>query len=179
MQVQFRKPDMEKDLRSLFLMMSDDDQYLFSTRILCNTERDFSSWLADRLRGDFHDFYVISDRSANGIPIGFAYDYDFSLRDGHCKLCVYVSKEYRTLGLGGIAAVSFMALLFNTYPLRKVYSTIYEYNQQSLQSNIRFGFVEEGVVEKFRYHNGQYHNLHYLSMSRQQFEKMRSKFVRR
>ncbi len=178
MQVQFRKPDMERDLRPLFLMMTDDDQYLFSTRVLCNTERDFSSWLADRLRGDFHDFYVITASNAP-TPIGFAYDYDFSLRDGHCKLCVYVSKEYRTIGLGGIAAVSFMDLLFNTYPIRKVYSTIYEYNQQSLQSNLRFGFIKEGTLEKFRYHNGQYHNLHYLSLSRQQFEKVRSNFMRR
>lgn len=179
MHVQFRKPDMERDLHSLFLMMTDDDQYLFSTCVLCNTERDFSNWLADRLRGNFHDFYVITDGSTTGTPIGFAYDYDFSLRDGHCKLCVYVSKDYRTLGLGGIAAVSFMDLLFNSYPLRKVYSTIYEYNQQSLQSNLRFGFTAEGVVEKFRYHNGQYHSLHYLSMSRQQFEKIRSKLMRR
>ena len=169
MDIYFRKPDLDRDLNSLYQMMNDDDQFLFSTRIRCNTERAFFSWIVDRLQKDFHDFYVVTVSEKADDIIGFAYDYDFSLEDGHCKICVYVKKEYRNIGIGGVAAVSFIEKLFKKYPLRKIYSTVYSYNTQSLQSNLKYGFEEEGVLKKYKYYNGKFHNIHILSITKEKF----------
>lgn len=40
-----------------------------------------------------------------------------------------------------------MKQLFKQYPLRKIYVDIYDYNQESLKSNISAGFEIEGSIE--------------------------------
>lgn len=60
---------------------------------------------------------------------------------------------------------------FVDYPIRKVYFEIYDYNTQSLSSNLQAGFTEEGCLKEYRYHNGVFHDLHILAMSRQDFYK--------
>lgn len=36
-------------------------------------------------------------------------------------------------------------------------------------SNQKAGFLEEGVLKKYRYYNGKFHDLHILSMDRKRF----------
>lgn len=157
------------DSKALYKMMSAPDQYLFSARVTFNSQEMFENWLRARISHEFHDFYTIRSSDLD-CPIGFAYNYDFSLKDGHCKLCIYLDSMHRTLGLGAIAAIRYINILFELYPLRKIYLTIYDYNKQSLQSNLHAGFCEEGVLSDFRYYDGAYHSLHYLSITRKKFQ---------
>lgn len=166
--------ELKRDIKSLYRFMCSDDQFLFSTNLRFNTEQTFSEWLQKRLQLDFHDFYMVIN---NDKVIGFVYNYDFSLIDGHCKLVVYVSNQYRKIGLGGIAAIMFIKRLFSDYPLRKVYSTIYEYNTQSLQSNLKAGFIDEGTINNYRYYDNKFYPIHFLSMSREVFYKTLGKLV--
>lgn len=159
-----RTPD---DVPALYTLMEGDDQYLFSTRIHHNTVESFGAWLQRMVDGRFHDFFVVR---VNGEPVGYAHSYDFSLRDGRCQAAVCVEPAFRATGAGAYAALQLLRYLFATYPLRKVYTTIYDYNAESLRSNLAAGFVEEGVLEGFRYHDGGWHGLHYLSMDRATFE---------
>lgn len=166
------------DIDFLYSTMTADDQYLFSTKIRFWTVQAFEQWLICRLRGDFHDFFIVKHRRTN-IKIGYVYNYDFSLQHGHCKLVVYIKPEFRKTGMGAFAAVGFVSYLFQTYPLRKLYSTIYEYNYESLKSNRAAGFVEEGVLKEYRYYDGKIHDIHYLSLSRQTYEqKILGKWVK-
>ena len=71
-----------------------------------------------------------------------------------------------------------MKQLFLRYPLRKLYSTVYEYNSESLQSNLAAGFEVEGMLKDYRYFNGRYYGLYYLSISKDKFEKTIGKLVR-
>lgn len=166
-----------RDIRFLYEIMTAEDQYLYSTKLRFLSREDFEQWLCCRLKNDFHDFYIIRE-SKTLRPLGYVHNYDFSLTDGHCKLVVYIIPEYRKTGIGGIAAVTFMKRLFSMYPLRKLYSTVYEYNKESLQSNFAAGFEEEGIIRDYRYYNGKYHSMHYLSMSKQQFENTIGKLVK-
>ena len=77
------------DIDFLYSTMTADDQYLFSTKIRFWTVQAFEQWLICRLRGDFHDFFIVKNRRTN-IKIGYVYNYDFSLQHGHCKLVVYI-----------------------------------------------------------------------------------------
>ncbi|MGN1345010.1 MAG: GNAT family N-acetyltransferase [Traorella sp.] len=165
------------DIPFLYNAMSADDQYLFSTKLRFWSIQAFEQWLISRLKNDFHDFFIIKDK--NNRKIGYAYNYDFSLQHGHCKLVVYIEPEYRKIGIGAFAAIRFISYLFETYPLLKLYSTIYTYNQESRKSNLAAGFVEEGVLKEYRYYDGQMHDLHYLSLSRQSYEqKIKGKWVK-
>ena len=165
------------DIHFLYGIMKADDQYLYSTKLCFHTEQDFAHWLLDRLNYDFHDFYIVKD-SHTLKSLGYVHNYDFSLVDGHCKIVVYIIPEYRETGVGGIAAITFMKKIFSIYPLRKLYSTIYDYNKESLQSNLAAGFREEGVIREYRYYDGVYHSIHYLSMTKQLFENTIGKLVK-
>ncbi len=159
------------DVDFLYDCFSSDDQFLYSTKLNFSSKRNFEVWLNDRLHKEFHDFFVIKDKRSM-LPIGYIHNYDFSLTDGHCKLVVYISKKYRNTGIGGFVTVRYMKYLFDEYPLRKLYSTIYDYNTESLKSNIAAGFEEEGCIDGYRYHDGIYHKIHYLSMNRKKFKEI-------
>lgn len=164
------------DIDFLYAAMVSDDQYLYSTKLNFNSTQSFERWLTHRLYNEFNDFFIIRDPLSSK-PFGYVYNYDFSLTDGHCKLVVYVCPEYRETGIGGIAAITFMKKLFDTYPLRKLYSTIYDYNKESLRSNFAAGFIEEGLLNNYRYFDGNYHSIHYLSISRKTFEDTIGRFL--
>lgn len=166
-----------KDIDFLYDTMTADDQYLFSTKLKFWSVQAFEQWLICRLKMDFHDFFIIKDRY-NDRKIGYAYNYDFSLQHGHCKLVIYMVPEYRKKGMGAFAAIDFISYLFETYPLRKLYSTIYAYNSESLKSNLAAGFVDEGILKEYRYYDGEMHDIHYLSLNRQAYEQKMRKWVK-
>lgn len=165
-EIELRTIEIKKDILEMYSIMQDSDQYLFSTKLSFNLQEQFEKWFIARLRNEFHDFRVICiDNKA----VGFIHNYDFTLQDGHCKLAICINEEWRLTGVGSAAAIMFINELFDRYPLRKIYSTVYDYNLQSLQSNIRAGFVKEGYLEKFRYHNQEWHGMYYLSITREVF----------
>lgn len=163
-----RKCCLHFDVPRLYKMMMGEDQHLFSTKITINSEECFANWLLEHMKSDFHDFFVIADVNKNA-SVGYVHNYDFSLKNGNCKIVVYIDAAYRNIGLGGHCAIKFMDYLFSEYPIKKIYVTIYAYNRESLYSNLKAGFMEEGVLEKYRYYNGKFHDLHILSMNRKRF----------
>lgn len=174
--IELKELDVDRDLDSLFSMMLSSDQYLFSTIISINSKEEFEEWLRSQIRNFFHEFKVIF---FEGKAVGFLYAYEFTLKDLHCKLCMDICDTLRGIGVGGIAAIMYLDYLFDTYPLRKVYSTVYEYNKQSLLSNIRAGFCEEGVLKEYRYYNGKYYDMHFFSITRERFATNLKKIARR
>lgn len=175
--VRLKQVDISHDIRFLYDIMNAEDQYLYSTKLKFYAIEQFEKWFINRMYDDFHDFFIVYETGTSK-AIGYVHNYDFSLVDGHCKLVVYILSEYRKTGLGGIAAVTFMKQLFLRYPLRKLYSTVYEYNSESLQSNLAAGFEVEGMLKDYRYFNGRYYGLYYLSISKDKFEKTIGKLVR-
>lgn len=170
--------DIPGDLGILYGMMTGEDQYLYSTKIHFSTRSDFERWFLGRLGHDFHDFYLIKEHGENRI-LGYVYNYDFSLITRHCKLVVYILPDHRETGIGGMAACQYMDRLFRDYPLKKIYTTIYSYNKESLGGNLAAGFVVEGILSDYRYYDGEYHSLYYLSMTREKFESTIGKLVKK
>lgn len=160
----------EIEYSHLYFMMDGDDQYLFSINMHHNSENLFIQWMHDRLLFDFHDFRLIYIQSA-ATPVGFVHNYDFDIRNGHCKTVVYIDKAYRNTGIGAFTGLSFIKLLFQKYPLRKIYSTVYAYNLQSIENHKRAGFKLEGTLKEYRYSKGKYCDLLYLSTDRETFMK--------
>ena len=164
-----RKFNSKTDLDKLFdLMINTKDQMLFHGRVQFNSLEDFERWFMGNLSHAYHDFYVISDDENNKIA-GYVYSYEYRHYDGHAKVCVVMAEEYRQVGMGAIIGLRFLNELFSNYPLRKVYIDVYDYNKQSLKSNLDVGFEEEGCLKEFRYENGKYYDMHLLSLTREKF----------
>lgn len=158
----------ESAFDALYEMMCGDDQYLYSVNINHTSKLSFLKWIKTRLIDDFHDFFLVRTKDDKKI-CGFVHDYNFSLYAGHCKVVVYIDESFRKTGVGAYAAISFVKYLFNSYPLRKVYSTVYEYNKESMLNTEQVGFKEEGCLKKYRYYNGDHIGMKYYSVSREDF----------
>lgn len=167
----------KRDIDFLYSIFSGEDQFLYSTNLRFNSKQSFEKWIWEHINTDFHDFFMIMEKRNNQL-IGYVHNYDFSLIDGHCKLSVYIDERYRKAGTGGFVSIFFINYLFLKYPLRKIYSTIYDYNSESLKSNLAAGFIEEGIIGDYRYHDGQYYAIHYLSISRDKFDDTIRKWVK-
>ena len=163
------KVNLPQDTRFLYEAMTASDQYLYSAKLRFSSMERFEHWLYDALQGRFHDFYVVRNPHTHE-AMGYVHNYDFSLIDGTCCLVAYMAPEHRNSGIGAYAAISFMKKLFYQYPLRKMYSTIYEYNKESMDSCIAAGFEAEGLLSDYRYHDGEYHGMYIMSMNRRDFE---------
>ena len=156
------------DIEPLVEMMTSEEQYLFSTKINPLSLQMFEEWISLKLSKDFHDFYVIR-RISDKRLIGYIHNYGFSLINRHCKLVTYISPDMRSSGAGAQATITFMDLLFSRYPIEKMYSTVYRYNEESIKCNIGAGFILEGAEKDFRYYNGKHHDLVWFSITRKQF----------
>lgn len=167
--LKFRKFDFRNDLPDLFdIMMDSRDQALFHGRVQINSLPDFEKWMIGNMSHFYHDFYVVTAENDYKI-VGYVYSYEYRVYDGHCKVCVFLNREYRGMGVGALCGIRFLDELFSAYPLRKVYAEIFDYNKQSLESNLGFGFVEEGCLKDYRYLNGSYHDMHLLAITREKF----------
>ncbi len=164
-----RKFDFRSDLEDLFyIMMDSQDQMLFHGRFQVNSLPDFEKWMINNTAHIYHDFYVIFDESDYNI-VGYIYSYDYRAYDGHCKVCTFIKQKYRDIGVGAICGINFLNELFVNYPIRKIYIDVFDYNRQSLKSNLDAGFVEEGLLKEFRYYDGKYHDMHLLAITRERF----------
>ena len=165
----FRKFNPRTDLEIMFdMMIGSRDQMLFHGKVQFNTVNDFEDWLMTNMSRTYHDFYVVCDGETKEI-LGYAYSYEYRRYDGHCKVCIVISEKYRAVGVGAIIGLRFLNELFVNYPLRKVYIDIYDYNKQSLKSNIDAGFIEEGLLKEHRYYDGKYYDMHLLGLTRERF----------
>lgn len=163
--------DHRRHLEPLYsMMMAPSEQALFMTSGRCNSLKDFDGWIQDRLRYTYQEFYMIRYQGRDEV-IGFIYASEMRMKDGHCKMGVYIVPSERHMGAGALATIKFLQYLFEYNPLRKVYTEVYDYNTESIRNHIDAGFTEEGLLKEYRYYAGKYHDLHIFSIERDYFEK--------
>ena len=166
-----------RNLISLFdLMQDDEDQMLFSVKCVNNNYERFELFLKTNFQNYYHEFFVVEDETEFGLK-GCLYSYDYHPQDGWLKICVVANKKYRGTGFGAQATIEFMDYLFRNYPLRKIYSPTFSYNNSSIEGQKSAGMVEEGRYKEYRYYDGKYHDLVILSISREDFYKRYSKML--
>ena len=155
----------------LFQHMTDpEEQKMFLSHHVSNSLKDFENWIQDRLRYFYNEFYMV-EADANRDILGMVYSYDHRMEDGHAKVAVYISPEYRKNGIGAFVAMYFIHHLFSYYPFRRIYCDVYAYNEESQRSLQGYGFECTGCMREYRYLNGQYHDLQLLSITREAFER--------
>ena len=173
----FRKFLVRRDLEKIYTIMSDSNEQMeFQEKNPHNSIVEFENWILNQLRGSFHDFYIIEVAETEQM-VGFLYSYNFRLNDGHCMICVYIKPEFRNVGVGMQCGIRFIHELFRDYTLRKIYLTVYDYNRQSLLSNLHAGFHEEGCYKDYRYFYGKFWDMHLLAIDRDVFYQLHEKYL--
>lgn len=177
--VKFRKFDYSQDSKRLFeFMMKEKNQRLFSHTFQIQTQPMFEQWLSEKLaRGEYHDFFMIEN--AKSETIGFTFSYEFLICDAHCKYTLCLYDEYQNSGYGALAGIQMMDYLFCKYPLRRIFVSIFEYNQHSLAVHKKGGFTEVATLPEYRFWGGNYYSLHILTISRAEFYATHGKILER
>ena len=144
--IKLRAFDYQTDICQLYdYMMKEDNQILFSHSFQIHNLPMFESWISEKFsRNEYHDFFIIE--SNKGVQMGFVYSYEYHPHDLNCKFTLCLYEEYQHRGLGAIAGIKMLDYLFRKYPLKQVFISVFDYNINSLSSNLKGGFVEVGIL---------------------------------
>lgn len=111
-----------------------------------------------------------------GRPLGTVFSFDVSLVHGYGSLGVYLEPSSVGRGLGVEAGYLFVGYLMAYYPLRKLYTDIYAYNERSLRLAGRLGFVVEGTLRAHRWFADRYWDLYKLALYREAWERFKATY---
>ncbi len=164
-----RKLHYDSDIGFLYdLMTNPQEQIMFQCNLPINSIHEFKKWFDANLRIDYHDFFIVEDVE-NKTVAGFVFSYAFKPYDLHCKITSVLFPSYRKMGIGAAITLCFIDYMFVQYPINKIFFDVYSYNQESLTSNLKAGFVLEATIKEYRFYSGIFHDLSILSISRNDF----------
>lgn len=156
--ITLRKLNPNQDCLNLFKFIKKNGADVFPNQVDFINFDEFQRWLTDQMVGFYHDLYIFEESNTANYVIGFALAYDYRVYDGHCQLCVCVSKEIDSNMLG-----SFIEMLFKEYPLNKVFWKVVATDERILNLACALGFTKEMVLKDYCYKNGKYQDLWVLS----------------
>lgn len=105
-----------------------------------------------------HTQLVIESKSDKEI-IGLIFSFNLNLIDGYCFINVYLDEKFEQKGYGPEAFGLLFCHLFDSYPLNKIYTEVFDYNKLSLSTITSTGFKEEGRFKEHKFYNGKRHDV--------------------
>jgi RimJ/RimL family protein N-acetyltransferase len=103
---------------------------------------------------------------ASGATVGVVAAYGADFRNGHAKVARILAPEARRSGAGAEAFLVFFDLLFESFPLRKLYLEVLGPNLAQFASYRRFPVVEDGRLRAHELVGEQAWDLHVLAVHR-------------
>jgi RimJ/RimL family protein N-acetyltransferase len=166
------RPISKDDVPTFFRWRADMlNHHLWSSQKRIPTLEEFAAE-ADHLFRQSTTFLVMSNR--DDAPAGFVQAYNMNPAEGWGFFVTYVTPQYRR-GYGVEASIALLDYLFRSYPLRKVYADVYEFNQQSISPLLSGGFVEEGRFRQHIWFRDRYWDVIRLAMYRDGWYKFRER----
>lgn len=123
-----------------------------------NTVEMFDVFLERKLRGYFHDFFIVME---NGQRAGVVMAYDYRVYDAHCKLKI----EYEGDKESYIEIIrKFTKYMFEKYPLNRIFTL--QTDKDIMDFYLECGFTEEAVLKEYAFLNGTYCDVSILALDR-------------
>ena len=159
----------EKDVPYMLKWMHDPN-------INRNFRFDFASMTEDKVldfvRGSFteenQNFAFVGD---DDIYLGTISLKNISKVDGNAEYAVVTSREAQGTGAAYQATMDILAYAFETLGLHRVYLNVLEENQRANAFYEKCGFTYEGQFTEHLCIRGEYKNLNWYGMTREQYEK--------
>jgi RimJ/RimL family protein N-acetyltransferase len=121
-------------------------------------------------------FLVVRENKL-GRPIGFVLGYNLNQWDGWAFVGAYVEEPYRLRGHGGEATLLGIDFAFRRFPLRMIYTEIYEFAQPLLRLCEATGFQQVGFQPEHFWHGDRFWGLYRMSLTRDAWTKHRDRFA--
>ncbi len=166
--VKFRRYDEDIDLNKLWAVYSNyaTQIHLTATKPY-NSKHQFAEEIKRNISYVYRELFIVYDEQNE--YIGFVIAYDYNANDATVKLVVYIADEFRGTAYAGIVAMRFINLLFKYYSIRKVYSEVYGFNDESIRCHKSLGFEQEGCYKEDHYYDGKYWDTYIFSYKRERF----------
>jgi len=108
-------------------------------------------------------------RIDTGEPIGLVVAYNPEFRHGYVSLAAIFEPAYENAGWTLEATAVLLAFLFESFPFRKVYLEVIEFNYERLASGAESIFHVEGCQRDHEFHFGRYWHQYVLAIYRDEF----------
>ena len=109
------------------------------------------------------------ERRDTGEPIGLVVAYNPEFRHGYVYLAAIFEPAYEKAGWTLEATAVLLAYLFESFPFRKVYLEVIEFNYERLASGAESFFHVEGCQRDHEFHFGRYWHQYVLAIYRDEF----------
>jgi RimJ/RimL family protein N-acetyltransferase len=119
---------------------------------------------------------LIEDARSNR-PIGYALAYHFDQWDGWLFVGMYLEPQFRLKGHGGEAALLCVDALFRWFPIRIVYTEVYDFAQPLLRLVESMGFQEVGHQPDHYWHEDRFWGITRLGLTREAWLERREHFA--
>jgi RimJ/RimL family protein N-acetyltransferase len=119
--------------------------------------------------------FIVRDNQL-GVPIGFLCGYNHNPWDGWMWVGAYIEAPFRYRGHGGEASLLGLDFLFRQFPLRMVYTEIYEFARPLLKLSQTVGFEEVGFQPNHYWHEDRFWGIHRLALTRDRWDERKERF---
>lgn len=143
-----------------------NSRYLFTSDLNIISKKKMWEDIKKKMEYTYHQFKIIIN-ARKQIPVGFIYSYNYNLKDNYLYIAICIEKKERNGVVGAEAGMIFLDYLFKSYPIRKVYCTVYEYNKMSMSFLKNAGFKTEGILKEHKYFAGKYYDMNILTFYRE------------
>jgi UDP-4-amino-4,6-dideoxy-N-acetyl-beta-L-altrosamine N-acetyltransferase len=114
----------------------------------------------------------------DGTPIGSANIFDINHEHKRAEWGFYLGKEEFTMGGYGLEAMILVYRYgFEILGLEKVYCQTLASNSKVVQMHKTFGLEEEGVLKQHYLFNGEWDDVHYMSLFKENYDQKAKKII--
>lgn len=130
------------------------------------TKDDYEKTVTDYTKEDKRIFIL---ETLDGMYMGEISIWLTSARARFFRYGIFLDESARGKGLGKEALIIVLDFYFNELNYRKAAPCVYSYNSNSQKFHEKFGFKLEGIVKDEIYSRGQYHDMRYYAMFKDEF----------
>jgi RimJ/RimL family protein N-acetyltransferase len=112
-----------------------------------------------------------------GVPIGYTLGYHLNPWDGWMFVGEFIEKEFRYRGHGGEATLLGLEVAFRHFPVRMVYTEIYEFAAPLFRMATILGFEQVGYQPEHFWHDDRFWGLYRLVLTRDRWAACRNRFT--
>lgn len=119
---------------------------------------------------------IVPNRSGDGKPVGVVRLFNIHVEDGYAGIETVVADAHASRRGFGVQASRLVAFYgVDVLGLRRIECKAYEYNALSINTLLRNGFTQEGVLRKAAFKNGRYWDIIIFGILRDEIEEQRRK----
>ncbi len=113
---------------------------------------------------------------ATSAPVGFVRAYNVNAVDGYAYVMGFAAEPYRLRRHTAEAAALFGQYLFHQFPLRKICSEVFEFNEQAIRLNRKLGFRDVGRLREHVWWRDRHWDVLQFELFRRDFDEAMRRF---